>query len=91
MDDLEIIKFSATWCGPCKRYAPIFDEFVEETDIKASSVDIDEHPEEAEAYDVKSVPTTVFLRNGEVVGSVQGAQSKPSLRKLVASFDFSTK
>lgn len=86
MDDLEIIKFSATWCGPCRRYAPIFNEFIEETGIKSSNVDIDEQHELASKYNVMSVPTTVFIKNGEVVSTQTGAMSKPALRKMVESF-----
>lgn len=86
MSDLEIIKFSATWCGPCKRYTPIFNEFIEETGIKSSNVDIDEQHELASKYNVMSVPTTVFIKNGEVVSTQTGAMSKPALRKMVESF-----
>ena len=86
MSDLEIIKFSATWCGPFKRYAPIFNEFIEETGIKSSNVDIDEQHELASKYNVMSVPTTVFIKNGEVVSTQTGAMSKPALRKMVESF-----
>ena len=86
MSDLEIIKFSATWCGPCRRYVPIFDEFIAETGIKSSNVDIDEQHELASKYNVMSVPTTVFIKNGEVVGTQTGALSKPALRKMVESF-----
>lgn len=86
MSDLEIIKFSATWCGPCKRYAPIFNEFIEETGIKSSNVDIDEQHELASKYNVMSVPTTVFIKNGEVVSTQTGAMSKPALRKMIESF-----
>ena len=86
MSDLEIIKFSMKNCQPCKRYAPIFDEFITETGIKSSNVDIDEQHELASKYNVMSVPTTVFIKNGEVVGTQTGALSKPALRKMVESF-----
>lgn len=86
MSDLEIIKFSATWCVPCRRYAPIFNEFIEETGIKSSNVDIDEQHELASKYNVMSVPTTVFIKNGEVVSTQTGAMSKPALHKMVESF-----
>lgn len=84
MNDIKILRFTASWCSPCKRYAPIFNEFVEENDINAEEIDIDESPELAQRYGVMSVPTTVILDKGdEVVGSVSGVVSKPALRRLV--------
>lgn len=84
MNDIKILRFTASWCSPCKRYAPIFSEFVEENDINAEEIDIDESPELAQHYGVMSVPTTVILNKGNtVVGSVSGAISKPALRRLV--------
>ena len=85
-ENIKILKFSMKNCQPCKRYAHIFNEFIEETGIKSSNVDIDEQHELASKYNVMSVPTTVFIKNGEVVSTQTGAMSKPALRKMVESF-----
>lgn len=82
MSKYNLIRFTASWCGPCKQYAPIFDEFVGESNFNAVVVDIDKNPELASQCGVQSVPTTVLTDpEGVVVSSVSGVMSKPSLRK----------
>lgn len=78
------VKFKASWCSPCSRYAQIFDEFVEENDLQAIEIDIDENPELAANYDVTSIPTTLVFDGGYVVDSVYGKPlAKPALRKML--------
>ena len=61
-----IIDFCATWCGPCKAFMPIVEAFAaKHHDIKFCTVNVDEAPEIAERYEVMSIPTLVFLKNGE--------------------------
>lgn len=56
-----IIKFSATWCQPCKAYAPVFLKTVEKfPTIKAAEVDLEKQPEKGGKYRVMSVPTTII-------------------------------
>ncbi len=64
VENLTLIDFSATWCGPCKIFAPAFDEAAAQFAGKADfvSVDIDKCPETAAAFAVEAVPTVVVLR-----------------------------
>lgn len=70
---LVILKFTATWCGPCKRVAPEIDKFVDlYPDIQFYAVDIDEAEELANQFNVRSVPTFIALRDGQELQRVSG-------------------
>ena len=69
-----VLDFYATWCGPCKRIAPMFKELAEKyPTIQFFKVDVDEAQDVSESFSVESLPTFVFLNNGNVVGRVEGA------------------
>ncbi len=76
-----LVDFYAQWCGPCKMLAPILDELSTEYEGKWKIVkcDIDEAPKTAEKYEVQSIPTLKFVKNGEVVDEAIGFQSKDAL------------
>lgn len=88
-----VVKFTATWCAPCKTYAPVFDKVrsANKSDSVAFvTVDIDESEELAEDLAITSVPATVFLRADDKgkfpwfeTGRVIGVLSKAELEKLV--------
>ena len=61
---LTVIDFNATWCGPCRQFAPIFHKVAEEYTGRARfySVDTDEHPQLAALYEVTGIPTVVYLK-----------------------------
>lgn len=63
-DKLVVIDFNATWCGPCRQFAPTFDKVAEEYTSKAKfySVDVDVHPELAAQYEVQSIPMVVYIK-----------------------------
>jgi thioredoxin 1 len=74
---LVVLDFFATWCGPCKRIAPAFEELAKEyTDVTFLKVDVDEATELAEQYGVNAMPTFLFLVNGQVTMTVEGADLK---------------
>lgn len=84
---VELLDFWAEWCGPCKIMKPIFDEIEEEykdkLSIKQIDVDADENRELVEKYNVMSIPTYIFLKDGEVADHFVGAQPKELLTKKI--------
>lgn len=87
--DVELLDFWAEWCGPCKVMKPIFDEIEEEykdkLDIKQINVDEEEHRALVEQYNVMSIPTYIFRKNGEVVDQLIGAQPKEVVTQKIES------
>lgn len=82
-----MVDFYATWCGPCKRMAPIVEELATEYEGKAviAKLDVDDAMELAQRYRVMSVPSFVFFKNGEVVNSVRGGLTKAELAEIIDS------
>ena len=79
-----LLKFSAKWCGPCKRYAPIFDDFtIENPDVKSFSIDCDEFPDIAQKFSVMSIPCTIVLDNKNEVKREYGILQKNEIQKLL--------
>jgi len=66
MEDIEVLKFYAHWCGPCRVYGRTFAKVVNALDVPHREINIDESPEEAQKYGVVSLPTTVVLNKGTV-------------------------
>ncbi len=84
-EGITIVDFGATWCGPCKMMAPIFDEVAEEMVGKAkfAKVDIDTSEQITVQCQVTSVPTLIVFKDGEEVNRVVGLQNAASLKNLV--------
>lgn len=70
-----VIDFFATWCGPCKRIAPFFEDLADKyyPAIAFLKVDVDESPELIDRFDISAMPTFVFLKDGKLVKRVEGA------------------
>lgn len=74
---LEVKKFYATWCGPCKMLTPIMEQIKRKhNDIKFEDVDVDSQFEIASKYSIRSVPTIIIEKNGKEVGRFSGLQSE---------------
>ena len=82
---IEIKKFEADWCGPCRMLKPTFQK-LEETfgnSVKFSYINVDEQQELASQYNVRSIPFVVIEKNGEVVQQVTGAQSSMTYENIL--------
>jgi len=73
-----VVDFWAEWCGPCRMIGPIMEELSEnfEGKAKVGKLNVDENPQVAMKYGVRSIPTVLFIKNGEVVDKVIGAVQK---------------
>lgn len=82
-----IVDFSATWCGPCRLIAPIMDELATLYADRAlvAKIDIEEAVDTTEKYGIRSVPTVLFFKNGEVVDKTIGAVSKAQFIEKINS------
>ncbi|RJO78448.1 thioredoxin [Nocardia panacis] len=81
-----LVNFWAVWCGPCKRMAPILEEFAaENAQVTVARVNIDENPITTAQYGVMGVPTTMLVTSGKEIARITGAVPKSMLRdNLVA-------
>ncbi len=76
---IEVKKFSASWCGPCKMLAPIMENMKPKFNIdnvRFTNIDVDEQFEIASKYGIRSVPTVVIEKNGQEVKRINGLQSE---------------
>ena len=82
---LVIVDFWATWCGPCRMLSPILDQIEEEMpdQITVVKVNVDDADEIAARYRIMSIPTLLFVKNGEIVDKTVGAMPKPALLEKI--------
>lgn len=78
-----LVDFWAEWCGPCKMVGPIVDELADEFEGKAKigKVDVDSNPETSTKYGIRSIPSLLIFKDGEVVDQIVGAVPKSQLKK----------
>ncbi len=86
-DGLTVVDFWAEWCGPCRAIGPIIEQLSSEYDGKVlvGKVDVDNNPEVAMKYGIRSIPTILFLKNGEVVDKQVGSTTKQVLEQKIAA------
>ncbi|PLY08249.1 MAG: thioredoxin [Arcobacter sp.] len=84
---ISMVDFWAPWCGPCRMLAPVIDELAEEFEGKANicKVNTDEEQDLAVKFGVRSIPTIVFVKDGEVVDQMVGAASKQAFADKINS------
>jgi thioredoxin 1 len=81
-----VVDFWAEWCGPCKMIAPALDEIATEMGgkVKIAKVNIDENPELAAQFGVRSIPTLMIFKGGEVADMKVGAAPKTALSSWIS-------
>lgn len=83
---ITVKRFSAVWCQPCKLVGPILNELSEElSDVKFETIDVDEYPELATKYAIRSVPTVLVINDDKIVHTIVGAKGKADYKKFIYS------
>ncbi|MGG4456184.1 thioredoxin [Brevibacillus porteri] len=80
-----LVNFWAPWCGPCRFFGPILESFDGEhsREVRVLKVNVDEQTEIANQYGIMSLPTTILLKNGELIDKVVGAAPLAELKQFV--------
>lgn len=83
---LTVVDFWAQWCGPCKLIAPMLDDIAHSYNgrLTVAKLDVDQNPGKAEEFGVRSIPTLLFIHNGEVVDKIVGAVPRKELEDRIS-------
>ena len=76
----QILYFSATWCGPCKNFKPIMESI--SNSIPVQFIDVDQNPILSAQYSIKSIPTLVFLKDGQEINKKPGVLSESQVKEI---------
>ncbi len=82
---LVLVDFWAGWCSPCRMLMPILDKLATEHagQFTVAKVDTDNEAQLARQYNIRSLPTVIFFKNGEVVDQFMGAQPESAIRQIL--------
>ena len=82
-----LVDFWATWCGPCKMMAPVFQQVAAEiaTQVRFAKVDTEAHPQVSMRHHIRGIPTLILFRNGTEVARTSGALDAAALKRWLAA------
>lgn len=85
-EGVTVVNFWASWCGPCKIFAPILEDFERETSdsVNVIKVNVDENPVTSSQFQIMSIPTTLIFKDGKLVYQESGILPKQILKELTA-------
>lgn len=83
IEDIAVVDFYASWCGPCKMFGPIFEEISKENNINFIKLDVDKYSDIAREYGVMSIPTIILFKNGQEVKRYTGFMPKEELIEFI--------
>ncbi len=84
-----IVDFWASWCGPCRAFAPVFEELAQEMEkdhVTFFKVNVDDEQELASMHGIRSIPTLKIFKDGELVETLVGMQHKDDLRAKLQEY-----
>ena len=84
-DKLTVVDFWAEWCGPCRAIGPVIEELSKEYDgkVNVGKLNVDHNPEVSMNYGITSIPAILFIKGGQVVDKLVGAQPKSNFVKKI--------
>lgn len=82
-----VIDFWATWCGPCRKIGPDVEALAEQyaDQVTIGKCDVEEQDELASMFGIRNIPTLVFIKNGEIVDKMVGANPKAAIEEKIKS------
>jgi len=87
MAKVEVIDFYADWCGPCRAMSPAINSLMEDYSgselVEIKKMNVDQEPEATQKYEIRGIPTLIFLKDGEVAHRVSGVQSKEKIAEKI--------
>ncbi len=84
-ENVVVLDFYADWCGPCRMLAPIFEELANEMDsVDFYKVNVEDASDLASRFGVRSIPTIIVFKQGEIVETLMGAMPKKNLAEVIS-------